>query len=198
VPAVEIYSAWGSSSGSSSSSLALGHRVGVVAGSDGHKGRPGASYPGASQFGAYGGLTGIIADELTPDAIFDAIRARRCYATTGQRIVLRVQANSAPMGSEITRRRPRDDRRVLRGHRGHPERRGPAPWRSGRVLSRRSSYVHDPLADAPLSDDRLRIIWSGQRILGREPRHLLGRAARRDGRDDRLRDPTPSTGRRRG
>ena len=34
--------------------FALGHRVGVVANSDGHKGRPGASYPGASEFGAYG------------------------------------------------------------------------------------------------------------------------------------------------
>ena len=31
--------------------LRLGYRVGIVSNSDGHKGRPGASYPGASLFG---------------------------------------------------------------------------------------------------------------------------------------------------
>jgi hypothetical protein len=166
VPAVEIYSAWGQFEWQLTGSLALGHRVGVVAGSDGHKGRPGASYPGASQFGAYGGLTGIIADELTPDAIFDAIRARRCYATTGQRIVLRVQANSAPMGSEITADGPVTFGVFCAGTAG---------IRSIEVLRQalgaaepEVAYVHDPLGDAPLSDDRLRIIWSGARILGRD------------------------------
>ncbi len=177
VPAVEIYSAWGQFEWQLIESLAMGNRVGVTAGSDGHKGRPGASYPGASQFGAYGGLTGIIADELTREAIFDAIRNRRCYATTGQRIVLRVQANGAPMGSEITADGPvtigvfcagTDGIRsveVLRqavGEDGQPE----------------IVHVHDPLAAAPLSEDRLRIIWSGQRIRGRD------RATMWDGRLD--------------
>lgn len=167
VPAVEIYSAWGQFEWQLTGSLALGHRVGVVAGSDGHKGRPGASYPGASQFGAYGGLTGIIADELTPEAIFDAIRARRCYATTGQRIVLRVQANGAPMGGEIGTDGP-----VTLGVFCA----GTAGIRRVEVLRQtlgggscpEVAHVHDPLAGAPLSEDRLRVIWSGARILGRD------------------------------
>ena len=48
------------------------YKVGFVANSDGHKGRPGASHPGPSTFGAYGGLTCVLAESLTRDAVFDA------------------------------------------------------------------------------------------------------------------------------
>ncbi len=160
VPAVEIYSAWGQFEWQLTESLAMGHRVGVVAGSDGHKGRPGASYPGASQFGAYGGLTGIISEELTREAIFDALRARRCYATTGQRIVLRVQCNNHPMGSELTANEPVLLTVCCVGTTGI---RTVEVLRGDEVV-----HTHDPLADAPLSDDRVRVIWSGARIRGRD------------------------------
>jgi len=42
-----------------------------------------------------------LAPELTREAIFDALQARRCYATSGARILLWVTVNGAPMGSEI-------------------------------------------------------------------------------------------------
>ncbi len=168
VPVVEIYSAWGQFEWQLTESLAMGHRVGVVAGSDGHKGRPGASYPGASQFGAYGGLTGIIAEELTPEAIFAALRARRCYATTGQRIVLRVHLNNHPMGAELTTDGPVALTVSAVGTDGI---RAVEVLRGDQVL-----HVHDPLADAALSGDRVRVIWSGARILGRD------RATQWDGR----------------
>ena len=45
-------------------------RVGIVANSDGHKGRPGASYPGAALFGAVGGLTCFLVPELTRQSIW--------------------------------------------------------------------------------------------------------------------------------
>ena len=51
--------------------------------SDGHKGRQGASHPGASLFGAYGGLTCYLAKDLSRDALWDAMLWRRQYATTG-------------------------------------------------------------------------------------------------------------------
>ncbi|MGI5820402.1 MAG: DUF3604 domain-containing protein, partial [Armatimonadota bacterium] len=177
VPAVEIYSAWGQFEWQLIESLAMGHRVGVVAGSDGHKGRPGASYPGASQFGAYGGLTGIIADELTTDAIFEALRARRCYATTGQRILMRVQANGAPMGGEISADGPVTIGVFCAGTAGI-RRVEILRMALGESAEPEIVHAHDPLADAPLSDDRLRIIWSGQRIRGRN------RATHWDGRLD--------------
>src|SRR5206468_10217374 len=73
---------------------------GVVANSDGHKGRTGASHPGASTFGAYGGLTCMLAESLTRDAVFEAIKARRCYGVTAaQRIHVELAVNELPMGA---------------------------------------------------------------------------------------------------
>lgn len=84
--AMEIHSAWGTFEWLMADCFQAGYRVGVVTNSDGHKGRPGASYPGASQFGAYGGITCFLMRELTRDAWFDCLRNRRHYATTGDRI----------------------------------------------------------------------------------------------------------------
>lgn len=80
---MEIHSSWGTFEWLMQDAFRLGHRVGIVANSDGHKGRPGASYPGASLFGAIGGLTCLMLPELNRDALFDCIRKRRHYATTG-------------------------------------------------------------------------------------------------------------------
>src|SRR5262249_23516659 len=71
--------------------FAQGFRVGVVCHSDDHKGRPGATKPGASSFGAIGGLTCYLMPELTRDALFTALRRRRHYGTTGTRIFLDLQ-----------------------------------------------------------------------------------------------------------
>ena len=91
--AVEIHSDWGTFEWMATDSFRLGRRIGIVANSDGHKGRPGASYPGSSDFGAYGGLTCFLASENTRAALFEAIRARHHYATTGCRIYLDVTAS---------------------------------------------------------------------------------------------------------
>ncbi len=92
--AMEIHSAWGTFEWLMEDCFREGHRVGVVANSDGHKGRPGASYPGASQFGAYGGLTCFLMNELTRDDLFDCLRRRRHYATTGDRIHIELAVTS--------------------------------------------------------------------------------------------------------
>jgi hypothetical protein len=72
-----------------------GYRVGVVCHSDDHKGRPGATRPGASTFGAIGGLTCYFMSELTRDALFEALRRRRHYGTTGTRLFLDLRASFA-------------------------------------------------------------------------------------------------------
>lgn len=84
--ALELHSAWGSFEWLLTDAFRLGYRCGVVCNSDGHKGRPGASYPGASIFGAYGGLTCFLAGRLDRDAIFEAMRRRHHYGTTGSRM----------------------------------------------------------------------------------------------------------------
>ena len=90
--AMEIHSAWGTFEWLLTDGFPLGHRSGVVCNSDGHKGRPGASYPGASTFGAYGGLTCFYADDLSRDGIMDAVKHRHHFGTTGCRMHLAVTA----------------------------------------------------------------------------------------------------------
>jgi len=80
--AVEVHSDWGTFDWLLEDAFAVGARVGISANSDGHKGRQGASHPGASQFGSYGGLTCILAEELSRPAIFRALKRRHHYATT--------------------------------------------------------------------------------------------------------------------
>lgn len=89
---IEIHSSWGTFEWLLHDAFEMGYRVGIVANSDGHKGRPGASYPGASLFGAVGGLTCLIMPELTREATFDCLRKRRHYGTTGARLYLDVRA----------------------------------------------------------------------------------------------------------
>lgn len=80
---VEVHSSWGTFEWLLHDALKLGYRVGVVCNSDGHKGRPGASYPGAGKFGAIGGLTCFNTPELSRPALLDCMRKRRHYGTTG-------------------------------------------------------------------------------------------------------------------
>ncbi len=86
--AVEVHSTWGTFEWLLHDAFEKGYRVGVVCHSDDHKGRPGATRPGASTFGAIGGLTCYFMPELTRDALFEALRKRRHYGTTGTRLFL--------------------------------------------------------------------------------------------------------------
>ena len=87
---VEVHSTWGTFEWLLHDALDRGYRLGVVCHSDDHKGRPGATQPGASTFGAIGGLTCYLMPELTRDAVFDALRQRRHYGTTGTRLYMSV------------------------------------------------------------------------------------------------------------
>jgi hypothetical protein len=72
--------------------LARGLRFGFVASSDNHSGFP----------GAYGeGLMAALVDTLTRPAILDALRARRTYALTGDRIEIDLAVNGAPLGASL-------------------------------------------------------------------------------------------------
>jgi hypothetical protein len=72
--------------------LARGFRVGAVAGTDNHIGVPGAYAEG---------LTAIIAERNDRASIMAALRERRCYAVSGDRIGLDFSINGEPMGSVI-------------------------------------------------------------------------------------------------
>src|SRR3984893_9658435 len=93
--AVEVHSTWGTFEWLLHDAFEQGYRVGVVCHSDDHKGRPGATRPGASTFGAIGGLTCYFMPELTRDALFEALRKRRHCGTPGTRMFIDLRASFA-------------------------------------------------------------------------------------------------------
>jgi hypothetical protein len=71
--------------------LAAGLRFGFIGVSDTRSAQPG-DY----------GLTAVLATSLTKSNLHAALKARRCYATTGARILLRVRADGHEMGAAYT------------------------------------------------------------------------------------------------
>jgi len=78
--------------GTAAYGLELGKRFGFVAGTDHH-----AGYPGHYRHGR----AALYAEELTREALWEALRSRRCYAVTGDRIALELHVNDAWMGEEV-------------------------------------------------------------------------------------------------
>ncbi len=180
--AMEIHSAWGTFEWLMADCFRQGYRVGVVANSDGHKGRPGASYPGASEFGAYGGLTCFLMDKLTRDDLFDCLKRRRHYATTGDRIHidLEVTADRAferyeadPQICEATSQAAQvlgmgdiaatadDSARVAFSVQAH------APIERVDVLNAMETVATLRNPAAPETPGRLRVLWRGAMVKGR-------------------------------
>jgi hypothetical protein len=93
--AVEAHSVWGTFEWFIQDAIRRGYRVGFVANSDGHKADPGASYPGNSKFGAVGGLTCVLAENLDRESVVAALRARHFYATTGSRCLVDVRLETS-------------------------------------------------------------------------------------------------------
>ncbi len=82
---VEVYSAWGNSEELFFEALEKNYKVGIMANSDGHTGRPGFEMPTRDLFPQKGGLTCILANNLTRNEIFNSLKNRHCYATSGHR-----------------------------------------------------------------------------------------------------------------
>jgi hypothetical protein len=77
--------------------LQRGFQFGILASGDTHDGHPGRRSVGAPSMG----IAGIWATELTREAIWKALLARRTYGTSGERIVLRFQIDGHWMGEKV-------------------------------------------------------------------------------------------------
>jgi hypothetical protein len=91
---VEVASAWGlyfANPAPFHRALDQGYRLAFAGNSDSHRRNPGLG----------GALTGVYAEALTSEAILDALKSRRFYATNGSRIVLDSRANGALMGQDV-------------------------------------------------------------------------------------------------
>jgi len=91
-----------------------GHRFGLTGGSDTHDSMPGNPdpEPGCPHSS---GLTGVWADTLTAESLTEAFLARRVFAVTGARILMKFLANGQPMGSELPVDAPREFRLEIDG-----------------------------------------------------------------------------------
>lgn len=119
---VEIYSSWGSSEFPENrykgcgadryrhlyavSALNAGLRFGLVASSDGHDGNPGnAQSPDVKHHHLYhylgSGRTAVLAPDLSRESVLRALHDRRCYAVTGDPILLDFRVSGHLMGSEL-------------------------------------------------------------------------------------------------
>ncbi|MDP6348432.1 MAG: DUF3604 domain-containing protein [Chloroflexota bacterium] len=161
-PVIEIHSSHGTFEWLGREAVERGYRVGFICGSDVHTGRPGACRPsvkmGEDSLGVRGGLAGVFAKDLSREAIFAALRARRCYGTTGARIRVWVECDGQPMGADLKAGR---ELRLSGGIRGT------APIQSVELL--RSWEVIDsvrPRHGGPAAR-RLRITWTGAAGRGR-------------------------------
>jgi hypothetical protein len=100
-PLFEIHSTHGTSEWFVLDAIRRGYRVGITAGTDGVMGRPGACRPGRRMTrNVRNGLTAVRADELSRKGLWPAFKARRCYGTSGARILLDVEVDGHGMGEE--------------------------------------------------------------------------------------------------
>lgn len=99
-PLVEIFSEHRRSEGFVTGFRAHGGHIGVVGGGDDHIGRPGNGF---LLHGPFEGGLGLVAVKsgLGRAEVFNALRARRTYATTGARIIVDFDVAGADIGSEI-------------------------------------------------------------------------------------------------
>jgi len=99
---IEIESAWGHFPWLYEDTMRKGYKLGASANGDEHRGRCGGGVPGTAVFGTKGGVTGIVASELTRETIGKALRARHTYATTGERLVGLTRCGDYIQGDEFS------------------------------------------------------------------------------------------------
>lgn len=105
-PVIEVHSHHGTFEWFITDAMKARKKVGFIATSDDHTCRQGMSYPlskdgKASSFDVTSGYTAVYAKDLTRESIWNAIKARYCYATTFNRMILEVNMSGYHMGEDV-------------------------------------------------------------------------------------------------
>jgi hypothetical protein len=159
-PAIEIASQWGRFEWFARDALARGLQVGFTGGSDDHSGRPGWSAATLGHHGKRGGLTGFLAHDLTREGIWEALRSRRLYGTSGVRMLLDLTVDGYPMGSACTLNGAPEI--AVQAHGTSPLDR--IELRRGLETIHVQECLPQPAPDEPW---RVRLAWRGARAKGR-------------------------------
>ncbi len=156
---VEVASSWGHFDWFYRDALARGLRVGASAAGDEHRGRPGGGAPGVGSFGVAGGLTGVLADELSSGAVARALRARHTWATSGGRAVALLSAGPHRQGDAFDHEGPLEISYRLFGE----------AWERVELRDDQGVlwHVRDLHAELGHERNRFRVRWGGARIRDR-------------------------------
>jgi len=161
---VEIHSHHGTFEWFAEDAIRRGLVVGFVGQSDDHTGRPGLSAPlralarDFATFDVYGGYTGIFSDNLSRQSVWDALKARHCYATTGKRIFLDVRTpDNAMMGDIVEGERSAELAVSIAGT---------APLLDIEIRRNTEVVYRHPFKRYP-DDTWVRVEWSGVRVKSR-------------------------------
>jgi hypothetical protein len=160
VPLIEVHSHHGTFEWLLEEALDRGLKVGFIAASDDHTCRPGLTLPSGG-FTTRGGYTGVYAKELTRDALWEALWARRTYATTGERIILNVRVDGHMMGEECTASGAPEISVKVHGTR---------PLHAVEVMRGRDTIYRHPFAEPKGGDRLIKVEWMGARVRSRPKR----------------------------
>jgi hypothetical protein len=98
--------------------LACGLKLGFVGGTDNHRAQPGSKIMALHGIDyhqyRYGGITAVFAKQLTRNGLWNALWNRKCYATTGTRILLWIEINGYMMGSIVKRKTSETNSRKIK------------------------------------------------------------------------------------
>jgi hypothetical protein len=125
---------------------AMGHRFGIVGGTDHH-----SAYPGSHG----DGRMGVFAEELTREALWEAFLARRVYAATGDKIDARMFVDDAWIGADVKSSGRRDVRVSVVGWDALDQ---VVILKNGRIIRRVFPQPVEPTGDGRRRY-RLRITW---------------------------------------
>lgn len=157
VPLIEVHSHHGTFEWFLEEALKRKLKVGFIAASDDHTCRPGLSFP-SDRFTTKGGYTGVYAETLTRDALWEAFWARRTYGTTGERIILELKVDDHFMGEEYNATRSPEIKVNVHGT---------EPLHAVEVFNGTEIIHRHPFADPEDGDSILKIEWMGARVKSR-------------------------------
>ncbi|KAJ4267101.1 hypothetical protein NW762_003199 [Fusarium torreyae] len=164
---LEIGSAWGLFEWLLRDAVQRGWKLGVSANSDEHRGRCGGGVPGTAVFGTKGGLTGVLSSKLERADVATALRARRTFATTGERLVGLVSTEDGLLQGDdvkVTDEKPLRLKYEFFGGDGFSS---IEAWDASGYIMKRNLQEEASQQKGPRTQKKVRVRWGGARLLDR-------------------------------
>lgn len=164
---IEIGSAWGLFEWLLRDAVGRGWKMGVCANSDEHRGRCGGGVPGTAVFGTKGGLTGVWSEKLERADVAKSLRARRTFATTGERLVGLVRTKDGALQGDDVTVKAGDSIRLNYQFYGNDGFESIEAWDATGKIFHRDLQQEATRAASSESRKKIRVKWGGARLYDR-------------------------------